>query len=103
MGTVSELPLRTLCSPGVIECERERGREREEREREREKRESNYVWPKMCTRHFKEFLHAPSTRGRPSAAPTQTPRADQPGREGRERTHEGRAELLARRELEETN
>jgi hypothetical protein len=91
MGTVSELPLRTLCSPGVIECERER------------EGESNYVWPKMCTRHFKEFLHAPSTRGRPSAAPTQTPRAGQPGREGRERTHEGRAELLARRELEETN
>ena len=82
---------------------REREGERERREREREKRESNYVWPKMCTRHFKEFLHAPSTRGRPSAAPTQTPRADQPGREGRERTHEGRAELLARRELEETN
>jgi hypothetical protein len=39
MGTVSELPLRTLCSPGVIECERERGREREKREREREERE----------------------------------------------------------------
>jgi hypothetical protein len=48
---------------------REREGERERREREREKRESNYVWPKMCTRHFKEFLHAPSTRGAPAPRP----------------------------------